>query len=205
MIKKIYSLLLVGIISCSFFGCGGTLNNSSNNIQEVDVCGQQVELLKDSDNEVVIEISNCISQNDGHEYPVSYKTLNGNPDVIESKAKSTYEENKKVFPDCVLKVLSVNNKQLEDQYLSGYEHLGIKLNFDLDIIKPFIYILVACVILSILCCIFIWYQQKKVRDTIQRLAAGVEELTVKEFFKMREVRSGKQKLLIRRTLLEYTF
>lgn len=114
MIKKIYSLLLVGIISCSFFGCGGTLNNSSNNIQEVDVCGQRVELLKDSDNEVVIEISNCISQNDGHEYPVSYKTLNGNPDVIESKAKSTYEENKKVFPDCVFKVLSVNNKQLED-------------------------------------------------------------------------------------------
>lgn len=105
--KKILSLLFIGAIAFSLVGCAAPT-------QEIDVCGQEISVLKDTENEVVIEITNCVSQVDGYEYPTDLQTIKGNPDVLETKAKNTFDSYRKQFPDCEFRVVSINDKQVEN-------------------------------------------------------------------------------------------
>ena len=104
--KKLFTLLITCSIAFSLVGCAAPT-------QEIDVCGQQISVLKDTENEVVVEISNCISQVDGYEYPTDLHTLKGNPDVLAAKAKNTFDQYRKLFPDCHFKIVSINDKHVE--------------------------------------------------------------------------------------------
>ena len=105
--KKLFALLLVGVISFALVGC-------AESTEQIDVCGQEISVLKDKDNEVVIEITNCVSQVDGYEYPTDLQTITGNPDVLATKAQNTFDSYRKQFPDCQFRVVSINDKQVEN-------------------------------------------------------------------------------------------
>lgn len=105
--EKLLAFLFAGALSLSLFGCADPT-------EQIDICGQEISVQKDENNEVVIEIMNCVSSLDGYEYPADLRTITGNPDVLAVKAASIFNEYRETFPDCQFKVISVNNRQVEE-------------------------------------------------------------------------------------------
>lgn len=179
--KKIFALLLTCAFVFSLVGCAAPT-------EEIDVCGQQISVLKDTENEVIVEITNCVSQVDGYEYPTDLQTLKGNPDVIATKAKNTFDQYRKQFPDCQFRVVSINDKQVENQ--------AAKLKvFDTGYIWLFCGILILFYI-ALIALLFIWFfhRRKKVKETIFRLTSEAQKIPAEEFIAMREIREGKRRV-----------
>lgn len=105
--KKLLALLFAGALSLSLFGCADPT-------EQINICGHEISVQKDENNEVVIEITNCVSSLDGYEYPADLRTITGNPDVLAVKAESIFNEYRETFPNCQFKVISINEKQVDN-------------------------------------------------------------------------------------------